>query len=423
MNKKITIKYVLLQGAYWAALCSLTGYAVTYMLALGYSNSYIGIALAISSIVTAFVQPMIANIADKNSKWSIRRVNTVLSVIMLSLSVVMIFYQTVSFALTLIICVISVANATMQPFLNTLAVKIQNAGISLNYGVCRATGSLSYAIVSVIIGKLMTILPPVVLPICSVILSIVLLAASLINGTERLADMPGASEALEPIPDTSEALESVPDEVILTREESVEATPLFIFMKRNVKFVIFLIGTVFVFYMHMVTSTYLIQIIQNVGGDSSNMGLSSTIAATLELPTMIGSAYLLRKFKVQTLLRVTAVFFSVKAVAMTWAVSVEMIYLAQIFQLAAYALYIPCSVYYVGHLFKDSDMNKAQSLTTTAMVIGSVFANFFSGILIDKYSVNTMMRISVVISFIGTIIMMLSIQKFPLTNEKTDIKM
>lgn len=392
-NRKITLKYMFMQAIYWGTVCSILGYTVTYMKDLGYSNSYIGVALAIANGVSAVMQPLIANIADKNPKWTIVRVNTVLSILMLIGSAAMIVYKSATLILTLLIGVITVVNGLIQPFLNSLAVALQKNGINLNYGVCRAAGSLFYAIVSSILGELLTVFPSRILPVASTILCALLLVAAIMNKVDVSA-------------------ESEEDKSEETALKKTEATPLLEFIAKNKRFSLYVVGVSLVFYMHMVMTTYLIQIVENVGGDSSNMGFSLGLAAALELPAMIGFNFIVKKIKVQTLLRISAVSFTVKALAMTLATNPGMIYAAQIIQMTAFALYIPSSVYYVGHLFKNSDMNKGQSMSTMTLTVGSFFSSLFTGYLIDKYSVNTMMWISLAVSVVGTVIMIATIQEF-----------
>lgn len=411
MNKKVTLYYIFIQAIYWGTVCSALGYTVTYMKDLGYSNSYIGVALAIANVASAIAQPVVASIADRNPKWTLVRVNTVLAALMLIISAVMMVYRRATLILTLIIILLTVVNGVIQPFLNSLAVKYQEKGIKLKYGVCRAAGSLFYAVVSAILGELLVIFPVKIIPVASAGLSVLLLIAAVINNVEKASE-DKVSEGVDKTVFLADSLED--------SNRPNDATPLPKFLRKNKRFVIYLVGVSLIFYMHMVLTTYLIQIVENVGGDTSNMGLSLALAAVLELPAMIFSDKLLKRFKVQTLLKIAAISFSVKALAMTVATTPTMIYIAQLFQISAFALYIPCSVYYVSRLFKNSDTNKGQSLTTMATAIGPVFSNLFTGYLIDRFSVTITLWISFGISVIGTVIMIVTVEEFK--NDDFDVK-
>ena len=64
-----------------------------------------------------------------------------------------------------------------------------------------------------------------------------------------------------------------------------------------------------------------------------------------------------------------------------------MIYLAQVCQMFAYALFVPASVYYVNEKIAVADRVKGQSLVTTSMTLSGVFANFAGGIMLDALGV------------------------------------
>ena len=60
-----TLKYTCLNAAYFVAFCTLHAYAAVFLLANGFSNTEVGILLAVANIVSAVLQPVIAGIIDK----------------------------------------------------------------------------------------------------------------------------------------------------------------------------------------------------------------------------------------------------------------------------------------------------------------------------------------------------------------------
>ena len=64
-SKAWTIKYALLNMAYFAAFCTLHAYAAVYLLAQGFSNTEVGILLAVANVVSAVCQPLVAGLIDK----------------------------------------------------------------------------------------------------------------------------------------------------------------------------------------------------------------------------------------------------------------------------------------------------------------------------------------------------------------------
>ena len=134
------------------------------------------------------------------------------------------------------------------------------------------------------------------------------------------------------------------------------------------------------------------------------MGNAIFLAAVLELPTMSLFAKMKDKISCKKLIMISGIAFSVKHIITYFATSVAIIYLAQVIQIAGYALFIPASVYYVSRLIDKSDMIKGQALVTGAITISGVFASLSGGILIDTLGVNSMLLIGAIVSILGTIL-------------------
>ena len=88
-----------------------------------------------------------------------------------------------------------------------------------------------------------------------------------------------------------------------------------------------------------------------------------------------------------------------------------MIYIAQVLQMGAYALFIPASVYYVNCKVDNKDIVKGQSFVTTSMTMSGVFANIIGGILLDAVGVSEVLLIGVILSLIGAVIVLFTVEK------------
>ena len=60
-----TLRYILLNATYFAAFCTIHACAALYLLAQGFSNAEVGVVLAVANVVSAIVQPVVADIIDK----------------------------------------------------------------------------------------------------------------------------------------------------------------------------------------------------------------------------------------------------------------------------------------------------------------------------------------------------------------------
>lgn len=390
-----TIKYAAVQAFYWATLCAIMGFAVIGMLEKGYSNSEIGYIIAFSNIVVVVLQPLIASAADKNKKLTLKLIIWGFSVLMAAASVVLLFLATASALLTAMMAVVMISVTALQPFVNSMSVQLEEQGIAVNFGLCRSCGSLSYAIISTVVGILIKNYSYTVVPVTTILLLLGLFFSVGILTAKGSGQAEGLQDEKHPV----------------KKQNSEQPQGLMQFLVANKRFSFFLIGVMLLFYTHMITSNYLIQVVSTVGGDSSHTGIACSIAAVLELPAMIFFTRIVKKIRCQTLLRVSGLFFILKYLFLFLAKSVGMIYFAQIFQIGAYALFIPASVYYVSRLFGSADMVKGQSMVTTAMTLGGMFASVIGGWMLDVHGVQDMMFVAVLLALFGVIIMCFSLEK------------
>lgn len=66
MGKLLNIKYGCIHGTYWMYYGVAGSFASAFLLARGYSNAEIGIILAVGNILAVFLQPLIADLADRS---------------------------------------------------------------------------------------------------------------------------------------------------------------------------------------------------------------------------------------------------------------------------------------------------------------------------------------------------------------------
>ena len=171
---------------------------------------------------------------------------------------------------------------------------------------------------------------------------------------------------------------------------------------------LFLFGVALVFYNHTNVSDYLVQVVSAVGGTSTDLGTAVFICAIVELPAMLFFNSLLKKFSCRTLLRISAVSFTVKHLLVLFATNVTTLLISQVFQMTAFALFLPASVHYVGKLLKKADAVKGQAFVTSAVALGGVFASLASGRILDIYGAKTMLLIGTVVAAIGSVIIFFS---------------
>ncbi|OUQ04830.1 MFS transporter [Erysipelatoclostridium sp. An15] len=392
-RKSLNIKYMASQIFYFGAFAAMMGYASVYLLYKGFSNSTIGIILSLCSILAVFMQPALASFADNHKNIEIRKIINTIVAIAIILSVALLVIPTNQTLIFILIVAIFSLETTIMPLINTLAFIFEKYGIQINFGIARGLGSVAYALTSMALGYIVEWFSPDLLPICYVVFNALLFIVVHLFILPKNAQIVNADEESE------------------TEAEVQENVSLLKFAGKYKKFIVFLLGFVLVYFAHTIINNFFIQIVTNVGGNSSDMGNAVFLAAMLELPTMAYFTKLSQKVNCGTLIKASIVLFLAKHAITYLATNMVMIYIAQVLQMGAYALFIPASVYYVNCKVDNKDIVKGQSFVTTSMTMSGVFANIIGGILLDAVGVSEVLLIGVILSLIGAVIVLFTVEK------------
>lgn len=111
-----------------------------------------------------------------------------------------------------------------------------------------------------------------------------------------------------------------------------------------------------------------------------------------------------QKISSNILIKLAMTMFFIKHFIIFLASTISMIYLGQCFQIVAYALFIPASVYYVRENISKQDQLKGQALVTMSMTLAGIFSDLCDGFLIDLMSIKKVLLLATLFSFIGLFI-------------------
>ncbi|BCJ96789.1 hypothetical protein acsn021_43580 [Anaerocolumna cellulosilytica] len=413
LAKQLTVKYAFLQSAYWISECSIYSFAAVYLQYKKFDNTQIGFILSFAAILSILLQPVIAAIADKTKKVSLRFMVLLLMVFVIGMTLLLYVMQDSFWVTAIVFILINAIQFTLNPLFNSLALEYLNLGIPMNYGLARGTGSISYAIMSYLLGNLVDsysagiLLPVFLVSYFFAVLAVVLFKINIHKTVTKDA-------ALEQLKDRENDTNTLfnPQYEMDTVQPEKAPSGIFSFFTTYKKFTILLIGIAMVFYSHSLINTYLINIIKQVGGSGSDLGVSLSIAAGLELPTMAVFIYLVRKIPCHKLLVISAFFFFIKAAVTLLAPNVFMIYVSQIFQMLSFALYTPASIYYVNEIVGEHDRVKGQAmLGVAALGIAGTAANISGGKILDSLGVSHMLLVGTLVTFLGFLLVCFSVEK------------
>lgn len=376
----VTARYAAVQGAYFIGYGAIYSFASAFLLARGFANSQIGIIIALSNVIAAFVQPAVASYADRPGAVPVKYLTAGLTALGMALSVLLLVLPVGLLSTALFEVLIVTLELSVQPLISAMGFEHINRGVNVNYGLARSAGSIAYAVLTFVLGQIITFWGEDVLPLSYVLVFALFLAATL--------SFPRPPQAA---PD---------DRAGHARAAGSPAA----FFRRYPGYAVMLIGLTLIFTQHYAQNNYLLQIVRHLGGDSGDFGIAISLSAVMELPTMLAFSYLVRRFPAGRLLLISCVCYLGKAVMMTLATGVPMVFASQGMQMLAFALYTPASVYYANSSIADEDKVKGQAYLTVTMMLGGVFGSLSGGWLIDSFGFAVMQRGLTVVSAAGVLI-------------------
>ena len=132
------------------------------------------------------------------------------------------------------------------------------------------------------------------------------------------------------------------------------------------------------------------------------LGVSTSLAAMLELPAMALFVPVSKKVSYRHLLSISCVFFFLKAFLMLFSKNISGIYLSQCLQFFSYGLFVPASAYFINSVLPIQDKTKGQAaLGIFTFGLSGLVSSVLSGVLLDHFTVRTMLALESGLAFIG----------------------
>ncbi|MBR6474687.1 MAG: MFS transporter [Lachnospiraceae bacterium] len=388
-----TVRYTFLNVAYFAAFCTVHAYAAVYLLSKGFSNTEVGVLLAVANVTSAILQPIIADIIDRPGPLTNRRFIMISVMIILVGSLVLMLAPSNKAIIFFIFALIYMIQFAYQPVMTALCFEYQKAGYDIMYGLARGLGSASFAFTSMFIGGIVEENGVAILLWVNIVTMIISL---LIAFTFK-----------KPQGDSNKAVAET------TAGSKKKSSNLATFIRDYPAFVVFLSATICFFFAHNMINDFMIKIINNLGGNETELGFANFLQAILELPVMALIAIVLKKISAERLLMISGVAFFVKILLLVFAKGMPMMYVSQSVQIFAYAVFIPAGAYYVSKTMDEQDQVKGQAFITSAITIGGVFSNLISGVILDHFGILTMLITGSAVCAVGVVIAIVAMTKLP----------
>lgn len=399
MKNEKTAIYAILNITYFAAFCTIHAYAAVYLLDHGFSNTQVGVLLALANIVSALFQPIIAGVIDKQGWLSNRRMILISVILIFIGSLILMGVQENKPVIFIVYTLIYMIQFVYQPVMTALCFEYQKAGCHIFFGLARGLGSAGFAFTSAIIGSLVEKRGSYILLIVNLIMMAI--SAVFIFFFKKPAGRDQASD--------TGLSEGYGDD----RQNTVKGTAhnnLREFAHVYPAFTLYLFGVVCFFFAHNMINDFMIQIIRGLGGTERELGYCGFLQAILELPVMALIGFVLKKISARNLMLLSGVAFLVKIFLLIFAHDMSMMYISQCCQLFAYAVFVPATAYYVSETMDELDQVKGQAFITSAITVGGVFSTLVSGRMLDKLGVKPMLITGTLVCAVGVAVAFFAIK-------------
>lgn len=384
---KLNFKYSLLQGLFWSYFCPVVAFATIYFVSLGLNTMEIGLITSAANILSVILQPIVAGLADRSKKISLKGI-TVFLIILSVIPLILINILRPKLILAVILYSLScIVLLTLQPLINSFGVYYLNLGYKLNFGISRAVGSAMFALVSSILGVLLK--------------KYGFFSKDLISYLFFLLTL---------LIIWSFNMEEKKDPNLMIFNKGIKNKGLAQFLKEHLAFVVVLVGVFFIFSNHNMANTYMMQIMENIGGDEESVGIAFAIAALAEVPLMVYSDRFIKRYGSKNFLTFSMVFWVIKALAMALTLNVGLMFLVMTIQAFGYAPFIPGSVHYTNEVMDGGEKYFGQALMTASNTLGAVLGNISGGIILLRHGASGLLSLSLFFALLGGTIVVIGLR-------------
>lgn len=388
LNRSFSFENAFVHFSYQALAGIIYGFSVYMLIERGFNSSITGIAMAIANLLGLTFQPIISDYLDKNKKVTVFEVVLVMAVLISLIYICNNFVSNGSIFIIIIYICSTVLFATLEPLINSISNVLQINNIDVNFSRARACGSFSYGIVCMAFGVLTENYSYPAVIFGGFVFALLLTFASFL--------IRKSFTKIKKVNITSE------NTINISFKE---------FIITNKKFVLLCVCLVGIFFSYTCQDNFMYLVVENVGGDSKDMGIVLGLKAILEGVVMFGFYQILNRYKLRNILITSMIFFTIKSLSLSVVKTVSLVYACQAFQMFSFALIIPSMIEYININIDTRASYRANALFTMTIAGGAILSSLFGGIVADNLGVDAMNYMSFIVSFISSVCFILILLK------------
>lgn len=382
-RESLQVRYGVLEALYYFSTCALGGFAAIFLGYKGLSSTLVGVATGASCVLSVILMPLASSVIQRLPALTIARV---LRGAMAGSLVCYLMLALLALPPALTIGVFAIANAlslAIAPFLSQLAMEFNGIGMPINFGLARGMGSISYALGAVGLSGIVDITSP-----ASVVFAFAGAGALFLMMLGTMPSCDGKSSDADRKAEREADRDA--DRSVVQGGEPASGALDEILHQRVLTMV--LVGFMVAFIACNCLSVYLIDIVTNLGGDTSMCGIAMFCMAASELPAMALVPRLRRHFSTGTLFMVAGVAYLLRNLIVVTAVNVPMVFAGLLFQSMSYGLLTPLLTCYIAEVLSPRSEMLGQTLLSVATTgVGAMVGTVAGGALQDAFGIQAML--------------------------------
>ncbi|WHH58143.1 MFS transporter [Petroclostridium sp. X23] len=375
INPRI-LRFSLLELSFYSMIAAYYPFIVLYLSSKGHSNTVIGSIMSVNSLVLVFAQPIWGVVSD--------RTRSIKKVFILLLTVSACVFSTLPLAHSVIVTGLILATLTffessMTPLLDSWVILAIRKEPGAFYGGVRLWGSLGFATMVYIFGRIADIFSIDIIFPSFVIFAVLTILICL----QIKVDTPVSAVSLARLNIGS--------------------------LIKNYYYIAFLLFAIIIFIPHRSAFIFMPKLMETLGGSKGQLGISFAIAALSEVPIFLFSGYLTKKYHPIKLILASTVFFVLRQVLFFIASEPYHVMLIQALQGPSFALFLTGAVYYIDSLAPQHLKSFAQTFASAFFLgIGGVIGSYMGGWIIDHHGIIILYKLGIIVSIGVSLIYMLS---------------
>ena len=247
-----------------------------------------------------------------------------------------------------------------------MSMQFLNAGVNVRYSLGRGLGAFSFAVVSILVGRqVQRFGMESALAAHGVLVLLIFLALA--------------------------AFPVFPSSAVPKGGMAPPHAPLYI-LKHNPAFTAMLGAGFFALMAVMPIVNFLVNLVEDRGGGSGDLGLALFLMAASELPGAILFQWLWKRLGIERVMLASVIFMAAKPLLFFLCGNLRLLLLLQPVQMLGYGLFNPGNVYFANENVPPEDRVQGQSLKMVATNgLSGVLGNLIAGGIIDHGGVNAML--------------------------------